>query len=237
MLYEFLFYFIFLSLCFHSCSFFKICSYVQQQGSKPLDVNLVRKWACQLCEAVCYLHDRDIAHRDLKLENLLLDGSSNVKLTDFGFVKGGASRKLSSTFCGSRSYAAPEILQGIAYDPKKADVWAVTTIIYIIATGRMPFDETKSTTVLLRDQQSLNIWGFEKLGERFASLMKHGFQFEYPLRPTIRLFRGHSWFNGSTQSKLVSTQSGVSFHSVYDNAKKTKKSLSETTGLKEYSSR
>ena len=197
-------------------------------------MNLVRKWACQLCEAVCYLHDRDIAHRDLKLENLLLDSANNIKLTDFGFVKGGSSKQLSSTFCGSRSYAAPEILQGIAYEPKKADVWAVTSIIYIIATGRMPFDETKSTTVLLRDQKLLHIWGFENLSERFASLMKHGFHFEHPLRPSIRQLRGHCWFNGSTQPKLACTKSGVTFNSVYNNEKKTKKSLSETTGMKAY---
>ena len=197
---------------------------------------LVRKWACQLCEAVCYLHDRDVAHRDLKLENLLLDNSSNIKLTDFGFVKGGSSKKLSSTFCGSRSYAAPEILQGVAYDPKKADVWAVTSIIYIIATGRMPFDETKSTTVLLQDQRLLHIWGFQNLSEKFASLMHTGFHFEYPLRPTIRQLRTHRWFNGPTQPKIASTKSGVSFHSVYDHEKKAKKSLSETTGLKEYAS-
>ena len=50
---------------------------------------------------------------------------------------------MSQTFCGSKAYAAPEILQGRTYDPMKADVWALGVIIYIFITGKMPFDETK----------------------------------------------------------------------------------------------
>jgi len=50
---------------------------------------------------------------------------------------------MSQTFCGSKAYAAPEILQGRTYDPMKADVWALGVILYIFITGKMPFDETK----------------------------------------------------------------------------------------------
>jgi len=50
---------------------------------------------------------------------------------------------MSQTFCGSKAYAAPEILQGRTYDPMKADVWALGVIMYIFITGKMPFDETK----------------------------------------------------------------------------------------------
>ena len=61
---------------------------------------------------------------------------------------------MSQTFCGSKAYAAPEILQGRPYEPKKADVWAIGVIIYIFVTGKMPFDETKVRNV---DQQYLNV--------------------------------------------------------------------------------
>jgi len=53
---------------------------------------------------------------------------------------------MSQTFCGSKAYAAPEILQGRTYDPLKADVWALGVIMYIFITGKMPFDETKVDT-------------------------------------------------------------------------------------------
>ncbi len=172
--------------------------FVQQHTKSPIPDNLVRKWATQLCDAVSYLHDREIAHRDLKLENLLLTSDNDLKLTDFGFVKGNCSSEFSKTYCGSRSYAAPEILKGIPYDPKKADVWAVTAIIYITATGRMPFDESKSVSMLLEDQKYMNIWGINSLRGRLGDLIYSGFTFDFTLRPSIRKLKAQPWFNPSS---------------------------------------
>ena len=62
--------------------------------------------------AVKYLHDMKIVHRDLKLENILLDRDFNPKLSDFGFARRVDTEKLSSTFCGSAAYAPLEILSG-----------------------------------------------------------------------------------------------------------------------------
>lgn len=58
-----------------------------------------------------YLHDLQITHRDLKLENMLIDRHNNIKICDFGFVRQCTDNELSKTFCGSKSYAAPEILK------------------------------------------------------------------------------------------------------------------------------
>ncbi|EAX07531.1 testis-specific serine kinase 3, isoform CRA_a, partial [Homo sapiens] len=74
-----------------------------------------------MVEAIRYCHGCGVAHRDLKCENALLQGF-NLKLTDFGFAKvlPKSHRELSQTFCGSTAYAAPEVLQGIPHDSKKA---------------------------------------------------------------------------------------------------------------------
>jgi serine/threonine protein kinase len=69
----------------------------------------------QLCLAVAYLHDRGIVHRDLKLENVLLDERCHVKLGDFGFTREFDRGAFMETFCGTTGYASPEMLQGKKY--------------------------------------------------------------------------------------------------------------------------
>ena len=81
------------------------------QTTGALSEDRARMWTSQIASAVRYMHDLDIAHRDLKLENLLLDSSDNIKICDFGFVREATPGDLSQTYCGSKSYAAPEILQ------------------------------------------------------------------------------------------------------------------------------
>ena len=76
----------------------------------------------------------------LQLENVLIDRHGRIKLADFGFVKETCATTLSRTYCGSKSYAAPEVLEGRPYPPLKADVWAYGVIIYIMVTGIELFD-------------------------------------------------------------------------------------------------
>ncbi|MCJ1227547.1 hypothetical protein MMC12_004203 [Toensbergia leucococca] len=81
-------------------------------------------------------------HRDLKLENILLDKNENVKLCDFGFTReyeGKASYL--QTFCGTVCYSAPEMLKGEKYAGEKVDVWSLGIILFALLTGELPFDE------------------------------------------------------------------------------------------------
>ena len=81
-------------------------------------------------------------HRDLKLENILLDKNENVKLCDFGFTREyeGKTNYL-QTFCGTVCYSAPEMLKGEKYAGEKVDVWSLGIILYALLTGELPFDE------------------------------------------------------------------------------------------------
>ncbi|KAI9590841.1 kinase-like domain-containing protein [Syncephalis fuscata] len=100
-----------------------------------------RKWFRQTADAVAYLHRRNLVHRDLKLENILLDDQLDVKLIDFGFTREFDQRRMLESYCGSMAYAAPEMISGQRYSGPEADIWSLGVILYTLLCGRLPFDE------------------------------------------------------------------------------------------------
>ena len=94
----------------------------------------------QLLTGVMYCHTKGLCHRDLKLENLLLDEKGEVlKITDFGFAKFQMD-SMPKTILGTAVYVAPEVLENKAYDGFLADVWSCGVILYTMIVGNYPFD-------------------------------------------------------------------------------------------------
>merc|ERR1740116_539476 len=98
----------------------------------------------QMLLALNYLHSHGIAHRDLKLENFLYDvkGGSHLKLIVFGFSKFLDSKTRMRTDCGSIAYVAPEVLNK-SYT-SQCDLWSLGVIVFILLSGRMPFNGVTS---------------------------------------------------------------------------------------------
>lgn len=92
----------------------------------------------QLCYGVCYLHDNRVAHRDLKLENVVIDIFGHVRIVDFGYADRFTDTAMSSRMMGSTSYCAPEVWLGKDYDVFKADVWALGIILFGLAYKAFP---------------------------------------------------------------------------------------------------
>ena len=119
---------------------------------------MVQRMFAELVSAVRYLHDHWIVHRDIKLENVLVNYPIDqlkelqdprsyptplITLTDLGLsrrVPQPPEQPLLTTRCGSEDYAAPEILLGQPYDGRLTDAWALGVLLYALMEGRLPFD-------------------------------------------------------------------------------------------------
>ncbi|KAA8547228.1 hypothetical protein F0562_003908 [Nyssa sinensis] len=97
----------------------------------------------QLISGVCYCHAMQVCHRDLKLENTLLDGSPapRLKICDFGYSKSSLLHSQPKSTVGTPAYIAPEILLRQEYDGKIADVWSCGVTLYVMLVGAYPFED------------------------------------------------------------------------------------------------
>lgn len=97
-------------------------------------------YTAEILTALDYLHGHFILYRDLKLDNVMLDGSGHVKLADFGMCKTLKSfEDTTTTFCGTPDYIAPEIIQQQKYS-FSVDFWALGILVYEMVVGAPPFD-------------------------------------------------------------------------------------------------
>ncbi|KAF2856190.1 serine/threonine protein kinase-like protein Kin1 [Plenodomus tracheiphilus IPT5] len=100
-----------------------------------------RKFARQIASALDYCHRNSIVHRDLKIENILISKTGDIKIIDFGLSNLFSPRNQLKTFCGSLYFAAPELLQAKQYTGPEVDVWSFGIVLYVLVCGKVPFDD------------------------------------------------------------------------------------------------
>ncbi|EIM83718.1 Pkinase-domain-containing protein [Stereum hirsutum FP-91666 SS1] len=182
------------------CSGGELFDYLAEKGRLTEDE--ARIIFGQLCLAVNYIHDKGIVHRDLKLENVLLDERCRVKLGDFGFTREFDKGAYMETFCGTTGYASPEMLEGKKYLGPEVDVWSLGVILYCLLTGTLPFDDDDEGIM----RNKVIIGEFEDpewLSEEFRDLIKNILQKDPSKRLTIPQILAHSWFTNHVPSSRV----------------------------------
>ncbi|KAL9585869.1 MAG: hypothetical protein Q9212_001271 [Teloschistes hypoglaucus] len=100
-----------------------------------------RKFGRQIASALDYCHRNSIVHRDLKIENILISKTGDIKIIDFGLSNLFSPKAQLKTFCGSLYFAAPELLQARQYTGPEVDVWSFGIVLYVLVCGKVPFDD------------------------------------------------------------------------------------------------
>ncbi|KAI0299255.1 kinase-like domain-containing protein [Russula brevipes] len=100
-----------------------------------------RKFARQIGSALEYCHKNNVVHRNLRIEDILISQTGNIKIIDFGHSNLYDPVAHLSTFCGSLYFAAPEILDAKVYTGPEVDVWSFGIVLYVLVCGKVPFDD------------------------------------------------------------------------------------------------
>ena len=113
--------------------------FLKSKPNRQMSEDEAKKIYAQLISALCYLHSKCIAHRDIKLENVMLDFHGNVKLIDFGFSTQIPNTQKVRLFCGTPSYMAPEIVKKTEFCGPPTDIYASGVLLFAFFCGRFPF--------------------------------------------------------------------------------------------------
>jgi len=150
----------------------------------------------QLLSGIGHIHAMGVVHRDIKLENLLLDAFGCLKIADFGVavVVEPLNRRLHE-HCGTPSYIAPEILMELGYEGQPVDVWSSGVVLYAMLSGRVPFKGDHASDLkqaIIRGKFNMPPY----LSSEAAELLRMLLVVDANRRGTIRDAMGHPWLLG-----------------------------------------
>ncbi|KAI9173832.1 hypothetical protein LWI28_007238 [Acer negundo] len=164
----------------------------------------------QLISGVSYCHSMEICHRDLKLENTLLDGSPTprLKICDFGYSKSGLLHSTPKSTVGTPAYIAPEVLSRKEYDGKISDVWSCGVTLYVMLVGAYPFEDPedprnfRKTIERIRSVQ-YSIPDYVRVSADCRHLLSRIFVADPAKRITIPEIKQHPWFLKNLPKELI----------------------------------
>eukprot|EP00256_Glycine_max_P064302 XP_014634423.1 serine/threonine-protein kinase SAPK2 isoform X2 [Glycine max] len=170
----------------------------------------------QLISGVSYCHSMEICHRDLKLENTLLDGSSapRLKICDFGYSKSSVLHSQPKSTVGTPAYIAPEVLSRREYDGKVADVWSCGVTLYVMLVGAYPFEDPEDPRNFRKTLQRIlsvhySIPDYVRISKECRHLLSRIFVANPEKRITIPEIKMHPWFLKNLPLEFMDEGEGV----------------------------
>ena len=125
-------------------------NYIERKGR--LTIKEATSIAIQVSAGLEVAHNNHIVHRDIKPQNIIISREGKVKVTDFGIAKATTSQTTTSSAMGSVHYASPEQARG-GYVDHRSDIYSLGIVMYVMVTGRVPFDGETAVTVAVKHLQ------------------------------------------------------------------------------------
>ena len=124
--------------------------YISKKGK--LTVKEATSIAIQVAMGLEAAHNRNIVHRDIKPQNIIISTDGKVKVTDFGIARAASSNTISTNAMGSVHYSSPEQVRG-GYSDEKSDIYSLGITLYEMVTGRVPFDGDTTVAIAIKHLQ------------------------------------------------------------------------------------
>ncbi|KAG7193323.1 serine/threonine-protein kinase KIN2 [Scheffersomyces spartinae] len=169
----------------------QMLDYIVSHGS--LKEKHARKFARGIVSALDYCHKNNVVHRDLKIENIMINQKGDIKIIDFGLSNLYSPKNLLKTYCGSLYFAAPELLSAKPYIGPEVDIWSFGVVLYVLVCGQVPFDDD-SVTVLHEKIKKGNVQ-YPALSKECISLLSRMLVVDPTKRASLYEIMHHPWMN------------------------------------------
>ncbi len=163
-----------------------------QNNNSTFSEEEVKYYFVQILDGLTHCHSKGIYHRDLKLENVLLNENNQIKICDFGFSSSKYFEHDHSRSTGSLAYMAPEVIAKIKHDGEKVDIWCLGVMLFVLLCGYYPFEDKnieKHLTNILRGNFSLP----DYLSPECCDLIKQILVVQPKKRITLDGIKKHPW--------------------------------------------
>lgn len=170
--------------------------FMQNREWKPLSEREAKPIFKQIVKSIEYCHDMGVAHKDIKLENVMIDKKGKTTLIDFGFCEFASFVKLSTRYDGTLDYMPPEELLRHPFSPYKADSFALGVLLFILLTGFFPFDLKKRCRALGKGIQPQVDWkmeGIPPLSDCVKDLLEKMLEPSSGKRIGLHTIANHTW--------------------------------------------
>lgn len=191
---------------FELCSGGDLLTYVRKQ--KRLKEPVAKKVFLQLVEGLQHCHSRGILHRDVKLDNVLLNGVGAIKICDFGVSKVVSKGERMTEQCGTPAYIAPEILRDKGYEGFGVDIWSAGVALFAMLYGTVPFKANNMKELhklILKGRFNLK----DDVSKEARDLLNKMLECDPRKRITLHEILSHSWMKDIDEEICLFTEQEI----------------------------